>query len=99
LGKGRLGELEIRRLGELEIRRLGEKEKRRIYPIISPTPDKPGCRQWISNPCDPVPDSTPNPSKPEFTIPSQSPEVGGKGDLEKRRRGDLGKRRQGESTP
>jgi hypothetical protein len=32
-------------------RRFGEKEKRRIYPIISSTPDKPGCKQWIPNPC------------------------------------------------
>jgi hypothetical protein len=44
--RGRYGD----RVRERE--RKGEKEKRRrgdFAPYLSPTPDKPGCKQWISN--------------------------------------------------
>jgi hypothetical protein len=78
------------RIGEKETRRLGDKETCRIYPDISPTPDKPGCKQWISNPCDP--DALNYlPSIPEINI--KPPEIG---DEEKRRHGDKETRRKGE---
>jgi hypothetical protein len=61
---------------------IGDKETRRNYPIISPTPDKPGCKQWISNPRHHdvfiyLPSIT------EINI--KPPEKGGEGEREKRR--------------
>jgi hypothetical protein len=46
--RGRYGDRVMERKGEKETGRRGD-----FAPYLSPTPDKPGCKQWITNPRQP----------------------------------------------